>query len=381
MKMFRNALVYVHNKGIIRTNLVFDKTILSVESEEPLAEEIKLKPSYIVVPGFIDSHIHGAGGADAMDATPLSLTTLSQTLLSEGTTSFLATTMTAEKEKLTKALKNVNEFMKKESEGARLLGVHLEGPFINEKYAGAQPHHLITKPNIELFDELNSCSGNNIKIVTLAPEVEGAEKLIAHLTKNNVVCSIGHSNAKYEDVTRAVKLGASSVTHTFNAQSPLHHREIGVVGSALLMNKLKTEIIADGLHISPAALQLLIKCKNKDDVILITDAMRAKGLNDGESELGGQKVIVCNGSARLVDGTLAGSVLKMNDAIKLLHFTLGVPLENAIDFASINAATRLSLDKEMGSIEKGKIADLTVLDKDLNVVMVFVNGKLKYSRE
>ena len=124
-----------------------------------------------------------------------------------------------------------------------------------------------------------------------------------------------------------------------------------------------------------------IGLKNKDDVILITDAMRAKGLSDGESELGGQKVIVCNGSARLVDGTLAGSVLKMNDAIKLLHFTLGVPLENAIDFASINAATRLSLDKEMGSIEKGKLADLTVLDKDLNVVMVFVNGKLKYSRE
>jgi N-acetylglucosamine-6-phosphate deacetylase len=271
--------------------------------------------------------------------------------------------------------------MKTDSEGARLIGVHLEGPFIAEKFAGAQPSEYILSPNVEDFDEFNAASGNNIKIVTIAPEKEGAENLISHLTKLNIVASIGHSNAGYDDVVKAMQYGASSVTHTFNAQSPLHHREIGVVGSALSLDELNTEIICDGIHISLPAINLLLKSKPLNKVTLITDSMRAKGLPDGESELGGQKVIVCNGSARLENGVLAGSILKMNDAIKLLVTKLNIPLTQAVDYATINPATLLNINTTHGSIKQNKLADFTVLNKDFEVLLTIVSGTIVYKKD
>ena len=186
-------------------------------------------------------------------------------------------------------------------------------------------------------------SGNKIKVVSLAPEQNGASELIAYLKDNNIVASIGHTQAGFKDVARAVEVGASSVTHTYNAQTPLHHREAGVVGSAMLIDELYTEIICDLIHVCKEAIMLVVKNKPDDKVILITDSMRAKHLPDGESELGGQKVIVKNGEARLVDGTLAGSVLKMNEALKNIVTKVGVPLEKAIDFATANPAKSLGI--------------------------------------
>mgnify|MGYP001638365328 CR=1 FL=1 len=379
MKAFKNALVYVEGEGIKRCNLIFDEKIQSIGGNAESADVISLPENAMVFPGFIDEHIHGAGGADAMDGTLSALKTIADTIAGEGTTTFLATTMTQSRENILAAMKAVKEYREAAPEtGARLLGVHLEGPFIAAAHKGAQPLEYIVKPNIDVFDEYNAASGNAIKIVTLAPEEEGAQPLVAHLKELGVVPSIGHTGAKCADIQNAVKAGAENVTHTYNAQSPLHHREIGTVGSALLYDELNAELIADTIHVSVPAIQLLVKCKPKEKLTLITDAIRAKGLADGESELGGQVVIVKNGEARLKDGTLAGSVLRMNRAVQNLVEKAGVPLLQAVDCATINPARSLGIDGEAGSIRVGKRADFVVLDDKFDVLYTVRDGKIVY---
>lgn len=378
MKTFKNAKIYVEGQGIVKTSLTFGEKILSIGGTAK-GEEIVLPNDAVVVPGFIDEHIHGAGGCDAMDANAQALSTVARVVTAEGTTSFLATTMTQSKENITKALQTVRQYSQShDCNGAKVIGVHLEGPFISLKHIGAQPKEYVQTPCVELFDEYYSASGNKIKVVSLAPEEIGADKLIKHLAKNSVVVSIGHTDAGFADVERAVANGASCVTHTYNAQTGLHHREVGVVGSAMLFDELYTEIICDTIHVSVPAIKLLVKNKPHDKVILITDSMRAKGLRDGESELGGQTVYVKDGQARLKDGTLAGSVLKMNVAVKNMVEKVGVPFEEAIDFATANPARNLGIYGEVGSIAVGKRADLTVLDSNYNVLYTFVDGKNVY---
>ena len=379
MKAFKNALVYVEGEGIKRYNLIFDGKIQSIGGNAESADVISIPENATVFPGFIDEHIHGAGGADAMDGTLSALKTIADTIAGEGTTTFLATTMTQSRENILAAMKAVKEYREAAPEtGARLLGVHLEGPFIAAAHKGAQPLEYIVKPNIDVFDEYNAASGNAIKIVTLAPEEEGARQLVAHLKELGVVPSIGHTGAKCADIQNAVKAGAENVTHAYNAQSPLHHREIGTVGSALLYDELNAELIADTIHVSVPAIQLLVKCKPKEKLTLITDAIRAKGLADGESELGGQVVIVKNGEARLKDGTLAGSVLRMNRAVQNLVEKAGVPLLQAVDCAAINPARSLGIDGEAGSIRVGKRADFVVLDDKFDVLYTVRDGKIVY---
>lgn len=379
MKAFKNALVYVEGKGIKRCNLIFDGKIQNIGGNAESADVISIPENATVFPGFIDEHIHGAGGADAMDGTLSALKTIADTIAGEGTTTFLATTMTQSRENILAAMKAVKEYREAAPEtGARLLGVHLEGPFIAAAHKGAQPLEYIVKPNIDVFDEYNAASGNAIKIVTLAPEEEGARQLVAHLKELGVVPSIGHTGAKCADIQNAVKAGAENVTHAYNAQSPLHHREIGTVGSALLYDELNAELIADTIHVSVPAIQLLVKCKPKEKLTLITDAIRAKGLADGESELGGQLVIVKNGEARLKDGTLAGSVLRMNRAVQNLVEKAGVPLLQAVDYATINPAKSLGIDGEAGSIRVGKRADFVVLDDKFDVLYTVRDGKIVY---
>lgn len=378
MKAFENALVYLGGEGIKRSNLIFGEKIegtgaLSGEEVVPLPE------GAIVLPGFIDEHVHGAGGSDAMDGTPEALEKIAETLAKEGTTGFLATTMTQSPQNITAALAAVKDFSKNQGEkGARLLGAHLEGPFIAAAHKGAQPLEYVAKPSVSQFDQYNAACGNLIRIVTLAPEEEGAEELVAHLSELGIVPSIGHTGAKFRDIARAIECGAKHITHTYNAQSPLHHREIGTVGSALLLDELSCELICDTIHVSVPAMKLLVKCKNKDKLILITDAIRAKGLSDGVSELGGQTVYVKNGEARLADGTLAGSVLRMNRAVQNLVEKVGVSLTDAVDCATKNPATSLGIFAEAGSIEKGKRADFAVLNSAFDVVMTVRGGRIIY---
>lgn len=372
MKGFKNAKVYIRGKGIVRADIAVEngriKQIGSIPDIQPLYDTGDM----LLTAGFIDEHIHGAAGADAMDGTPSALSTVSRALVKEGTTAFLATTMTQSRQNIENALKNAANF--KAEGGAELLGVHLEGPFISPKYLGAQPAEFVLKPSAEYFEKLQKIAGGKIKIVTLAPE-EGGEELIKTLASGGVVASVGHSAATFAQVEAAQKLGLSCVTHTFNAQSPFNHREAGVAGAALSCDGLSCEVIADTVHVSVPALKLLIKNKPEDKIILITDAIRAKGFADGVSELGGQTVFVKDGQARLADGTLAGSVLKMNEAVRNLVQKCGVELTRALDFASYNPAKNLCLTGERGSVAEGLRADFALLDDDFNVKAAFVGGE------
>ena len=382
MKCFKNATVYVDGKGLKKCTVCFGEKIEKISRfacAGKNAEEIVLPENAIVVPGFIDQHIHGAGGSDGMDGTKEDIATIAKTIAAEGTTSFLVTTMTQSKENITKALQAVKEYRAADfKDGARVVGVHLEGPFIAAGYKGAQPLEYVQEPSVETFDEYNEASGNAIKIVTLAPEVAGADELISHLSKKGVVASIGHTGAKYQDIEKAIAAGASNVTHTYNAQTALHHREIGTVGSAMLLDELNSELIADTIHVSVPAMRLLVKNKPADKISLITDAMRAKGIPDGVSELGGQTVYVKNGEARLEDGTLAGSVLRMNRAVENAVTKVGMSFTQAIDCATKNPARMLKIDNEAGSIKLGKRADFTVLNDKYDVLLTVRGGEIIY---
>ena len=382
MKCFKNATVYVDGKGIQKRTVCFDEKIEKISRcalAGKNAEEIVLPENAIVVPGFIDQHIHGAGGSDGMDGTLEDIAVIAKTVAAEGTTSFLVTTMTQSKENITKALNAVKEYREADSkEGARVVGVHLEGPFIAAAHKGAQPLEYVKEPDILTFDEYNAACGNAIKIVSLAPEVAGADELISYMSQKGVVASIGHTGAKYQDIEKAIAAGASNVTHTYNAQTALHHREIGTVGSAMLLDELNCELIADTIHVSVPAMRLLVKNKPADKISLITDAMRAKGIPDGVSELGGQTVYVKNGEARLEDGTLAGSVLKMNRAIENAVTKVGMSFTQAIDCATKNPARMLKIDDEAGSIKVGKRADFTVLNDKYDVLLTVRGGEIVY---
>ncbi len=376
MKGFKNVKAYIYGKGIVQTDIAFENgKIIEIGKDLNIDEVIPCNG--LVLPGFVDRHIHGAGGSDGMDGSIENLKTIADSIVKEGTTTFLATTMTQSQENIVKALNAVRDYNR--VSGAKIAGVHLEGPFIATKFKGAQPEEYILAPSVEVMKKFVEASGNRIKVVTLAPEQKGANELIAYLKENNIVASIGHTQAGYKDVKNAVEVGASSVTHTYNAQTPLHHREAGVVGSAMLIDELYTEIICDLIHVCKEAIMLVVKNKPSDKVVLITDSMRAKHLPDGESELGGQKVIVANGEARLVDGTLAGSVLKMNEALKNIVTKVGVPLEKAIDFATVNPAQSIGIFDEVGSIAVGKRADFAVLDEEFNVLTTIIEGRIEYT--
>ena len=382
MKGFKNIKIYVEGKGIVVTSLAVDNgKIVNIGDDLEVEEYCPSNEGYLVVPGFIDQHIHGANGADAMDGDIKKVNQLAVAVAQEGTTSFLPTTMTQSPENIIKALTAINEYMHSNpSTGAKVLGVHLEGPYISSDFIGAQPLEYVQKPTVESFKRYQEASGDNIRIVSLAPEVEGSDELIKYLVDNNILVSIGHTSAKYNDVEKAVKGGARNVTHTYNAQKPLHHREIGTVGSALLIDDLNCELICDTIHVSVPAIRLVIKSKPADKVTLITDSLEAKYLPDGNYELGGQAVVVINGEARLHNGTLAGSVLRMNVAVKNVHQLAGIELTKVLDMASINPAKNIGVDKERGSIKVGKYADFVVLDENFDVVMTISEGRVIYQR-
>lgn len=338
----------------------------------------------VVIPGMIDIHIHGTAGADVMDGEIASLETMVKALPQEGTTAFLATTMTQSNENISKALKNTANFIKNYQKPGQseILGVHLEGPFVNPSMAGAQPVEYIILPEIPLFEKWQKLAEGSIKLVTMAPEQKGGLELIRYLKQNGVVISIGHSDAKFTDVKNGIEAGVTQVTHLFNQMKGLHHREPGVVGAALLLEELYAELIVDGIHVCPEMIQLAYRNKNSEKLILITDSMRAKCLKNGEYDLGGQLVSVKDGMAVLQNGALAGSVLKLSDAMKnMLNYCDGCNLVDVIKMTSTNPAKQLNISDRKGSIRVGKDADLVVLNNENDVLMTFCRGVLSYQKE
>jgi N-acetylglucosamine-6-phosphate deacetylase len=347
-------------------------------------EVLSYPKTMTIVPGFIDEHIHGAGGADAMDATPDALNKIAQHLVKEGTTAFLATTMTQSKQAIEAALKNAGEFIhstENRTGQAEIIGIHLEGPFIHPKRKGAQPEEFILLPSPSQFDEWQELSQNTIRIVTLAPDQENGIALVKHLAEHGVIASIGHSDANFQDVVAAVEAGASHVTHLFNGMRGLHHREPGTAGGALLLKELTVELIADGIHVHPKMIDLVFRLKDLDHAVLITDSMRAKWLPDGESELGGQKVFVSDGKATLEDGTLAGSILKLNQGVKHVMEFANLTLPEVVKLVTMNPAKELGLHHRKGSIEAGKDADLVVLNEKYDPILTICRGGIAFKGE
>lgn len=328
-----------------------------------------------IVPGFIDQHIHGVGGYDTMDEDENAIKEMAKLLVQEGTTSFLPTTMTSSIKDIKRSLKYIKDYQDYDG-GAKILGAHLEGPFISGEFIGAQnPSHL-QELNSDLIKELNQ--DNIIKMITYAPEFDVEHKFLKTIVDNNITPSVGHSGASCECVTNAYQNGLKCITHFHNAQSGHHHRDPGVVTAGFLED-INVELIVDKIHISEPTLKMIDKTKNSDNIILVTDAMSAKCMKDGNYELGGQKVIKKGNEARLLNGALAGSVLRLIDGVKNYTKVCEKDLSEVIKLVTTNVANNLNIDN-IGEIKQGYYFDITVLDKDLNVVQTYVNGEVKYEK-
>lgn len=371
-----NGRIYLEGKGIVRGSIGIENGKFVSLDYDPDFENLDEK--LIVVPGFIDEHMHGANGSDVMDATVGSLKNIAGSVTRDGVTAFLATTMTMEDASIVKALENVRDFPN--DRGAEVLGIHLEGPFISSDYCGAQNQDAIRKPDGEMLARYAKISDHKIRIVTFAPE-EADLSFFETAKKNRILLSAGHCAAGEETMEKAIGLGVSSTTHTFNAMRGVHHRDIGTAGMALLNDDLYCEVICDLHHVCPQAIRLLLKSKPKDRILLITDSMEARFLEDGIYHLGGQEVFVKGGTARLKDGTLAGSVLRMNVALKNMKQLSGLSMEEVIDMASLNPARHLNIEDRKGAIALGKDADFAIIDEDFTVYKTFVAGKEVFAKE
>lgn len=330
-----------------------------------------------ILPGFIDIHCHGAYGFDTNDANPEGLRKWAKGIVDEGVTSFLATTLTQSEEVLTNAVSNVAKVVEEGYEGAEILGIHFEGPYLNKAHKGAQPEEYCVKPDIEQFKRYQKAAHGLIKYITMAVENDEDFTLTKYCSQNNVVVSIGHSNATYEQAVQAYGHGARSMTHVYNAMTPFTHRANGLVGGALRIRNMYGEIICDGNHSTLAALNNFFTSKGPDYSIMITDSLMCKGFPVGTKfDFGGQEVVIYpDGSAHLVEaGNLAGSTLNVNKGLKILIEDALVPVNYAINACTSNPARCLHVDDRKGTIGVGYDADLVVLDKDYEVVQTYCKG-------
>ena len=333
-----------------------------------------------IVPGFLDIHCHGAFKFDTNDAEEEGLRNWSKHIVSEGVTAFLATTITQSEEVLTNAVANVAKVMEEGYEGAEILGIHFEGPYLDMKYKGAQPEQFIAKPTIEQFERYQAAAKGHIKYVTMATETDEDFTLTRYLASHGVVVSIGHSAATYEQAVMAYAHGARSMTHVYNGMSPFTHRANGLVGAAYRLRTMYGEIICDGNHSTPAALNNYFMSKGPDYAIMISDALMAKGTPVGSKFIfGGNEIeIYPDGSAHLTEsGTLAGSTLRLNEGLRILVEEALVPFNYAINSCTINPARCLGVDDRKGAIGVGKDADLVVLDSDYSVLQTYCMGNAK----
>ncbi len=364
--LIKNAKVFV-GKEFVDGDVRFGSTIEAVGTLEGAADYDAA--GCYVIPGLVDIHTHGAMGEDFSDGNPAGMQPMADYYAAHGVTSFLATTMTLKEETLTPAMHTIRDF--KRQGGAKCAGIHLEGPFLCYAKRGAQAAENLHKPDADLFDRLNAASGGMVKLVTVACEEEGAEAFIRNVSQKCTV-SLGHSTADYDTAMAGFAAGATHATHLYNGMPSFLHRAPGIIGAAL-DSGASVELICDGLHIHPAVIRATYKMFG-DKLNLISDSLRCAGMPDGDYELGGQPITMKNGKATLTGtDTLAGSSISMLDALRNVA-KFGLPLEAAVYAASTAPAQAAGLS-DIGAIEAGRAADLLVLDKDLNLKAVFINGE------
>jgi N-acetylglucosamine-6-phosphate deacetylase len=359
--------------------LIEDGKIDSIASREtthlPAGARVLDFPGATLGPAFFDVHIHGAAGHDVMEATPEALETMGTFLASRGTSTYLATTVTASLDATLRALDGIaNEIAKLPPPGrARPLGIHLEGPFLSHEKRGVQPPEYLLAPSIATFDRMIEAAHGHVRLITLAPELPGAAELTAHATSRGVRVSVGHSNATAAEARTAIAAGAVSATHTFNAMRPLDHREPGILGTVLTNDELYAELICDGVHTDPEIVRLWWRAKGPERAILVTDAMAAAGMPEGEYQLGGFPVQVKDGRAT-ARGVLAGSVLTLDRALaNFIKFT-GASIDQALRLLSSNPAAMTGLAHRAGTLAPGKSANLVAIDATGKLVASIIGG-------
>ncbi len=378
MKAIINGIILHQETGLKGQALLFDEKVLGIvpKDQVPEAAEIIDAKGLYVSPGLIDLHIHGYLNEDTSDGSEEGIRAIAKGLLKNGVTSFLPTTMTVRWEEIETAFDVVRglkvQSARADFDGAQVLGAHAEGPFINPKRKGAQAEEAILAPDADRVIKHKDI----IRLITMAPEMPGGLDMIHAITgQTEIVVSIGHTDADFETAMAAIKAGASYITHLFNAMTALNHRNPGVVGAAL-QAPVVTELIADTFHVHKGLFQFIHDVK-KDKLVLVTDCTRAGGLGDGEYTLGGQPIFVNGIQCRLKDGTIAGSVLKLNEAVRNLRDNTNLNAAQAVQTATQNPAQAIS-QSDKGSLDKGKDADIVLFDQDMNAKVVYIKGHQKY---
>ncbi len=371
--ILKNGFVLDKSFRFVKTDVVVENDkIVHVGNCDCQKDVVDCTGKYII-PGLVDIHTHGCGGVDACDGTIEALDILSETQGKAGITSFCATSMTVPQDQLETVFTAVGTYMAGKQKRAHIIGINMEGPFFNESKKGAQRGDCLKLPSVEFFRNLNAKSNNAVKLVDLAPELEGTMDFIKAV-KDDVTVSIGHSASDYDTAMNAIHSGASHITHLYNAMNGFTHRAPGVIGAASDTN-VTTELICDGIHIDASVVRATFKLMN-DRVVLISDSMSATGMPNGEYELGGQKVFVKDKKATLIDGTIAGSSTNLMDCMKKA-VEFGIPLETAIKSATYNPAKAIGMEKKIGVIDVNRDADIVVMDKELNVKKIFIKGELQ----
>lgn len=374
-KCIVNGKVVLHDEIVLKNVFIDGDKIAEISDRQPTDEEIIDALGNYVAPGFIDVHTHGRAGSDTMYPTFEDLNAISKAALKTGVTTLLPTTMTMPVEDIKKAVENI-AVNKDKVEGAQILGTHLEGPFFNKKYKGAQPEECMILPTVENYLSFVGDHQDIIRKISIAPELEHSIELIEYLKDKKTVVSLGHTNATYEEAQTAIDAGATSGTHTYNAMTPLTHRAPGVVGAVMVNDSVYAELILDGIHVNYAAAKALLRAKGKDKLTLITDSIEAAGLSDGTYKLGTQLVYVVGKEARLENGALAGSIANMNDCVRHAYVHLGLTLNEAVNLASYNPAQSLGEDM-LGEIKEGKYADLIIFDENIEILKTMIKGNVK----
>lgn len=352
------------------------KRILSEGELPPVSAPLVIDArGYYLTPGFIDLHVHGGGGSDFSDERGRKLIRIIKFLASFGTTAVLPTIATSSREDLFRIVRFIAPFYTGNKMGGRVLGINLEGPYLSIGKRGAQPLRFIRNPDLIEIEKLLDMAGGAIKIMTLAPELKGAFDLIRLLKQSGVIAAAGHTTADYEIMKAAIKAGISYATHIFNSYPILHHRETGAVGALLESDRVDTEILCDGIHISPVLIRLLFRMKRIERLLLVTDGIEVMGRRIKSFVMGGRRVIVDSAGARMADGTLVGSMLPMNHALRNVVKFTEVPLSDALVLATTNPARLLGVEDRKGDIRIGMDADLVIMDKKCNIKRTIIAGE------
>ncbi|SQD79995.1 N-acetylglucosamine-6-phosphate deacetylase [Moritella yayanosii] len=373
------AEVYAPNGIELNQVVVIENgKIAEISTTVPTDCEVINLAGQALMPGFVDIHIHGRHGHDVMDATDVALDGIAQALPSTGVTAWVGTTVTAPWQDIITALTKMRSYIAAgQTQGAELLGSFLEGPYFTERHRGSHPSRLLKSPEQGELEQLKAVAGESLLRVAIAPEADNAMASIKWLTANNIQTSVAHTNANFAQVTEAFELGADCGVHLFNGMSGLHHREPGCCG-AVLYHDMLAELIADGIHVNPVMMQLAYRMKGYQKIALITDCMRAGGLEDGPYQLGAQIVNVKNGEARTDDGSLAGSTCSLDQAVRNMVFASGVPAWEAVQMASAVPAHYLGLADRIGAIAVGMDANLTIMNNELQVQGTLIKGHWAY---